>query len=412
MVLTETLCSEELWGILFNMKQLIPDGGIGRGLLFVMAVVSGLTVANLYYNQPLLEAMRHSLGVTSLQANLITFVTQLGYALGLIFIVPLADKVSRRKIIVTNMSLAVLCCIAIATAKDLTIVWGASLLLGGNSVVPQMFIPMASHFSKPKDKTRNMGFVATGLLSGILGARVLSGYVGEWFGWRVMFGIAAGIMAVCLVVMLCSCPKMPTSFQGSYGKLMASIVRIYRDFPTIRVYALRGGLSFGGMMAIWSCMAFHLAGEPFNAGSDAVGMLGLCGLAGAMAASGIGKYIPRFGIERFCYAGIVLQFTAWAFALCLSDSYIGIILAVILVDVGAQCHQLSNQSGCLALVPEASNRCNTVFMSHLFAGGSLGTLSAGIAWDCVGWTGVCLVGLAFAMLELAVTVMFNRKQIF
>jgi predicted MFS family arabinose efflux permease len=163
-------------------------------------------------------------------------------------------------------------------------------------------------------------------------------------------------------------------------------------------------------MAIWSCMAFHLAGEPFHAGSDAVGLLGLCGLAGATAASGIGKYIPRFGIERFCYTGTALQLVAWTFALSLSDTYIGLILAIMLVDVGAQCQQLSNQSGCLAMVPEATNRSNTVFMSHLFAGGSLGTLSAGMAWNYGGWTCVCFVGVGFALSALAVTVIFNSRK--
>ena len=374
-------------------KELIPNGGIPRSILFVMAVTGGLTVANLYYNQPLLETMRQSLGATELQANLITFITQLGYALGLVFVVPLADKVSRRKIVSLNMSIAVVCCIAIAIAHSIWIVWGASIILGCNSVVPQMFIPVANHFSKSENKSRNMGIVLTGLLSGVLGARVLSGYVGEWAGWRTMFGIAAVIMAICLVIILRTLPAMASSFSGSYGKLMKSVVRIYLDYPAIRIYALRGGLSFGSMMAIWSCMAFHLSGAPFHAGSDAVGLLGLCGLAGAMAASGIGKFIPRFGIERFCYAGVILQF-----------------IAIMLVDVGAQCQQLSNQSGCLAMVPEATNRCNTVFMSHLFAGGSLGTLSAGVAWDNMGWTGVCLVGIAFASLSLIVSLLFTHHK--
>lgn len=120
----------------------------------------------------------------------------------------------------------------------------------------------------------------------------------------------------------------------------------FQEDPPRRIYALRGGLSFASMMAIWSCMAFHLSGAPFYAGSDAVGLLGLCGLAGAMAASGIGKFLPRFGVERFCCAGSALQFAAWAFALCLPDTYIGLIIAIILADIGAQCHQLSNQSAC------------------------------------------------------------------
>ncbi len=392
------------------MKELVPNGGIPRSILFAMAIIGGLTVANLYYNQPLLEAMRQALGCTELQANLITFITQLGYASGLVFIVPLADKASRRKIIAVNISVAVVCCVAIAVSRSLWVVWMASLVLGCNSVVPQMFIPVASKFSRPENKSRNMGIVLTGLLSGVLGARVLSGYVGEWLGWRAMFGIAAGIMAVSLVVMLRTLPSMPSGFEGSYGKLMRSIVRIYRSTPAIRVYSLRGGLSFGSMMAIWSCMAFHLSGEPFHAGSDAVGLLGLCGLAGAAAASGIGKYIPRFGIERFCLAGTVLQVAAWVTAYVFSGYYAGLVVAIILVDVGAQCYQLSNQSGCLSLVPEATNRANTIFMSHLFAGGSLGTLCAGVAWHCGGWSAVCLVGICFALAVAAVNWLFHRSQ--
>ncbi len=392
------------------MKELTPNGGIPRNILFTMAVIGGLTVANLYYNQPLLEAMRQALGATELQANLITFITQLGYALGLVLVVPLADKVSRRKIIGVNISLAVICCVAIALSKSLWLVWTASIILGCNSVVPQMFVPVANHFSKPENKSRNMGIVLTGLLSGVLGARVVSGYVGEWFGWRAMFGIAALVMAVCLAVMLRTLPVMPASFHGSYGQLMKSIGGIYRDFPAIRVYSLRGGLSFGSMMAIWSCMAFHVAGAPFHAGSDAVGLLGLCGLAGAMAASGIGKYIPKFGIERFCLAGNILQFAAWTAAWVFSGSYAGLVAAIMMVDVGAQCYQLSNQSGCLSLVPEATNRANTIFMSHLFAGGSLGTLCSGIAWNWHGWDGVCLVGFAFALAVATVNVLFHWRK--
>lgn len=390
--------------------ELSPNGGIPRGILLAMSIIGGLTVANLYYNQPLLEDMRQSLGATEFQANLITFITQLGYAVGLILVVPLADKVSRRKIITVNMSVAVVCCLAIAFSNNLGIIWTSSLILGCNSVVPQMFIPVASHFSKPENKSRNMGIVLTGLLSGVLGARVISGYVGEIAGWRTMFAIAAGIMAGCLVCMLSTLPTMPNSFKGSYGMLMKSIGSIYRHNPTIRIYALRGGLSFGSMMAIWSCMAFHLAGAPFHAGSDAVGMLGLCGLAGAMAASGIGKYIPRFGIEKFCRAGSILQFAAWLTAYLFSDTYAGLITAIILVDVGAQCYQLSNQSGCLSLVPEATNRSNTIFMSHLFAGGSLGTLSAGIAWNYGGWSAVCLVGVTFTLAGSLVTLLLQKKR--
>lgn len=391
------------------MIELRKDSGIPRSVLFMMAAVSGLTVANLYYNQPLLEDIRHDLQASEVQANFITFVTQAGYALGLLLVVPLADMWSRRRIATTSMVVAIIMLLLIATTQHVMVLWAASLLLGICSVIPQMFVPMARLYSLPHNKSRNMGYVLSGLLSGVLGARVISGYVGDWWGWRVMFGIAAVIMTMCLVVILRMLPQMRPTYEGNFAGLMKSIATIYRQHSLIRLYSVRAAFAFGSMMSVWSCMAFYLSGAPFNAGSETVGMLGLCGMAGAMAASGIGRLIPRYGIMRISLAGSVLQLCAWAVAWLLGNTYIGMLLAIILVDIGAQCHQLSNQSGCLAQTPEATNRSNTIFMFHLFVGGSFGTLCAGFAWNALGWTGVCISGLVFALVSLGITLVARKS---
>lgn len=385
------------------MIQLEENKGIPRSILIMMSVVAGLTVANLYYNQPLLEEMKASLGANEVETNLITVITQAGYAAGLLFVVPLADMLSRRKIIMTNMAMAVLMALVIAFTADIKVVWVASFILGMCSVVPQIFVPMAGLFSKPENKSRNMGYVLSGLLTGVLGARVVSGYLGDWIGWRAMFGIAALIMLICLAVTLKMLPVMRPSFKGSYPQLMCTVGEIFFSHPNIRLYSLRASCSFASMMSIWSCMAFHLSGSPFNAGSDKVGLLGLCGIAGAMAASGVGKYIPRFGILRFSTFGSVFQLIAWGIALLFGGFYVGLALAIILVDIGAQCQQLSNQSGCLKEVPHASNRANTIFMTSLFIGGSVGTFCSGAIWPHWGWHGVCCVGILFATLSLIIS---------
>jgi len=385
------------------MIQLEENKGIPRSILIMMSVVAGLTVANLYYNQPLLEEMKASLGANEVETNLITVITQAGYAAGLLFVVPLADMLSRRKIIMTNMATAVLMALVIAFTADIKVVWAASFILGMCSVVPQIFVPMAGLFSKPENKSRNMGYVLSGLLTGVLGARVVSGYLGDWIGWRAMFGIAALIMLICLAVTLKMLPVMRPSFKGSYPQLMRTVGEIFFSHPNIRLYSLRASCSFASMMSVWSCMAFHLSGSPFNAGSDKVGLLGLCGIAGAMAASGVGKYIPRFGILRFSTFGSVFQLLAWGIALLFGGFYAGLALAIILVDIGAQCQQLSNQSGCLKEVPHASNRANTIFMTSLFIGGSVGTFCSGAIWPHWGWHGVCCVGILFGILSLFIS---------
>ena len=385
------------------MIQLEENKGIPRSILIMMSVVAGLTVANLYYNQPLLEEMKASLGANEVETNLITVITQAGYAAGLLFVVPLADMLSRRKIIMTNMATAVLMALVIAFTADIKVVWAASFILGMCSVVPQIFVPMAGLFSKPENKSRNMGYVLSGLLAGVLGARVVSGYLGDWVGWRAMFGIAALIMLICLAVTLKMLPVMRPSFKGSYPQLMRTVGEIFFSHPNIRLYSLRASCSFASMMSVWSCMAFHLSGSPFNAGSDKVGLLGLCGIAGAMAASGVGKYIPRFGILRFSTFGSIFQLIAWSIAFLFGEFYAGLALAIILVDIGAQCQQLSNQSGCLKEVPHASNRANTIFMTSLFIGGSVGTFCSGAIWPHWGWHGVCFVGILFGILSLFIS---------
>ena len=382
------------------MIRLTPHNGIPRHILLMMAVMAGFTVANLYYNQPLLEMICRETGISQVQANLITVITQIGYALGLLFVVPLADMVSVRRIVVVGMSVAAFSALVIACATNVWLLWGASLTLGVSSIMPQLFIPMATLYSRPENKTRNMGYVASGLITGIVSARAVSGYVGEWLGWRSMFFIVAFLMLVGLVVSLKMMPQVTLTFKGSYRQLMHTVGSIFMSHPRIRLYSLRPAMSFASMMSIWSCMAFHLAGSPFHAGSDAVGMLALCGVAGAIAASGAGKYVPRVGIMRMSVIGGCLQLMAWVSAWLFGDTYAGLIAAIILADIGAQCLQVSNQSGSLQQLPQATNRVNTIFMTTFFIGGSLGTFCSGLGWSMAGWTGVCFVGGFFASATL------------
>lgn len=386
------------------MKQLKENKGIERSLLLTMAVIAGLTVANCYYNQPLLEMIRHDMGVSQHEANLITVVTQIGYALGLCFLIPMGDLYSRRRIIVINMSVAAVMAVFIAFSQRVWIVWGASLLLGACSVIPQFFIPIAGQYSEKKNKGRNMGFVLSGLLTGILASRVVSGYVGEWLGWREMFIIAALIMIVCLILTLKIMPQIDSNYVGTYRGLMKRVFHIVASNARIRLYAIRAAFSFGSMMAIWSCLAFRLAQAPFFSGSEMVGTLGMCGIAGALAASGLGKLVNQWGIRKLSLYGACLQLVAWTTAYLFGDTYMGLIVAIILVDIGLQCLQLSNQSGCIQEMPEASNRANTIFMTTYFIGGSFGTYCAGLAWTHEGWMGVCAVGAVLAAISLCITI--------
>lgn len=385
------------------MITLEADKGIPRRVLLMMAAMAGFTVANCYYNQPLLEMIRGELGVSQVGANMITVVTQVGYALGLCLIIPLGDLYSRRRIIIACMLAAAAMALAISMADGMRTIWAASLVMGACSVIPQLFMPIAGQYSRPENKARNIGYVLSGLLTGILASRVVSGLVGEWLGWRAMFVIAAGMMVASLAVTVSLMPDMRQNFSGTWPQLMRSVARIVASSRRIRLYSVRAAFGMGSMLAVWSCLAFRLAGDPFRAGADMVGVLGVCGIAGAVAASGMGRLVTRYGVRRLSLAGSLTQTGAWAVAWLAGGTYVGLVVAIILVDIGLQCLQLANQSGCLQEIPEASNRANTIFMTTYFIGGSLGTFCAGLGWQSCGWGGVCAVGALFAALSLAVS---------
>lgn len=388
--------------------ELKVNGGLPPVMLWTLAIVAGVSVANLYYNQPLLNLIRQDLGVSEFQANLIAMITQVGYALGLLFIVPLGDLYRRRRIIQINFLLLVVSLVAIALATHIYQVWAASLVTGICSMIPQIFVPIASQYSRPEHKGRNVGIVISGLLTGILASRVVSGWVGDVFGWRFMYFVAAFLMVLCGVVVSRVLPDLRPTFQGKYRQLMGSLFSLVRDYPALRIYALRSGLAFGAFLAMWSCLAFKMGGAPFFAGSDVVGYLGLCGIAGALTASFVGQAVKRVGVRRFNYIGCLLILLAWlALSVC-GNSYAGIVAGVLLIDIGMQCIQLSNQTSIFELCPSASNRVNTIFMTTYFVGGSLGTLLAGVCWDANGWTGVTSAGIGLTLGSLFLTVVTKR----
>lgn len=384
-------------------KKLIENQGIPGYLLLILAIISGLAVANLYYNQPLLNDICRDLKVSEFTANLIPMVTQIGYALGLLFIIPLGDLYSRRRIIVINFSLLSISMFSIALSESIWFVLASSLVTGICSVMPQIFIPIASQFSRPEDKSKNVGILVSGLLTGILGSRVISGIVGEYWGWRTMYYLAAVIMFVCIFIVLRVIPDMSVNYKGTYKDLMHSLFTIFRQRPDIRLSSLRAGLCFGSFLALWACLAFKLSGAPLYAGNNVIGLLGLCGVAGALTASIVGRYVRILGVKRLNYIGCMIIMFSWAIMYIFQDTYLGFITGIMLIDIGMQCIQLSNQTYVLTSVPNAANRVNTIFMTTYFVGGALGTFLAGLFWQEMQWEGVVIVGVSLTFFSLLIT---------
>ena len=382
--------------------ELRENQGIPAPLLALMAVATGLSVANCYYNQPLLGSMAKDFGVSDFSASMVATLTQIGYVIGLVFVIPLGDLVSRKGLILTNYIVSSCALLAIALAPNIYWVWGASLLAGASSVMPQFFIPLVSYNSAPDHKVRNVGIIQSCLLIGILGSRVFSGFLADIWGWRSVYFVACVFMIGCFLMIHKMLPVLPARSQESYAGLMKSLLRLLSQYPYLRIASLRAALAYGSFFALWSCLAFRMKQEPFFASDDIIGALGLCGLAGASTVVFISGYIPKYGVRFFSVIGACLMLLTWIIALYGDNSYLWIIIAILLIDAGMQCVHLSNQASVVALDDSAINRINTVYMTVYFLGGSVGTFVSGLSWEHFSWTGVVCTGIFFIVASLLV----------
>ena len=385
------------------MKQL------SNSVLYLMSIAAGLVVANLYYNQPLLHQIAVSFSVKESAVSNVALATQLGYALGLLIIIPLGDKVSNKKILHVDFFLMILALIATAVSNSLLLLIISSFFIGFTSAIPQLFVPMAAELSNDKGRGRAIGIVMSGLLIGILGSRVISGLVGEQFGWRAMYYAAALIMLALYILLQLKLPVIKPSYKGSYAALMKSLWFYLKTEPALRLAALRGGLAFAGLSAFWTTLVF-LMEDSFGYGSDVTGAFGLFGILGALAATVVGKINDKVDKNKIILYSIILLILSWVVFLFSAKSLIGLVIGVTLVDLGLQALHITNQNIIFSKNPEARNRVNTIYMVSFFIGGALGTSLGAIAWEHFRWNGVSILGILLSLALLLVYLVYRGKS--
>jgi predicted MFS family arabinose efflux permease len=381
---------------------------LDAALVWLMALTCGLVVANIYYNQPLLVAIGRTFHISDSRASLVATATQIGYTLGMVLVVPLGDMLERKRLIICMLLAAVGCLGAAAYAPTFGLLAVASVLIGICSSVPQL-LPMAATLAPEADRGRIVGRVMSGLLIGILLSRTVSGYVGAHLGWRVVFEGAAALMLALAALLAWRLPRDRPAFQGSYASLMQSLGTLVRELPALRRSALVGAAIFASFSVFWTSLTFYLAGPAYHYGSDVAGFFGLVGALGALAAPLAGKVADTRGPRYAITVGIVLALVSYVL-LGVGGGYLaGLLLGVILLDVGVQSAHISNQTLVFSLRPEARSRLNTVYMTGYFTGGSLGSVIGGLAWMHYGWPGVCIVGGLFVLLALALHQYYGRQ---
>lgn len=375
---------------------------MSNGLILLMAVACGVAVANLYYNQPLLADIGRTFHATAQQTGIISMCTQIGYALGMFLFVPLGDMHERRRMILILLVTVTLSLIAVATAQNMLWMDLASLAVGVTTVVPQMLVPLAAHMAAPEERGKVIGKVMSGLLIGVLLARTVAGFIGGSFGWRSMYWVAAFLMLALAVLLRMLLPESRPETKLTYQQLIKSIGHLIVEQRTLREASIIGAMSFGAFSVFWTVLAFFIEVPPYHYGSQVAGLFGLVGVVGAATAPIAGRFADRFSAK--IVVGITIAITLLSFLTFWLFGYHlwGLVLGVILLDLGVQGAQISNQARIYSLVPEARNRLNTVYMVSYFIGGSIGSSLGTYAWSQWHWTGVCVVGILMIMVGLVV----------
>lgn len=388
-----------------------PDVAIlDRRLVLILAIACAISIGNLYYVQPMLADMGRSFAVSVDQIGFIATLGQLGYATGMLLIVPLGDSYNQRTLIVVTLVMVIFALVAMALAPTLALLALASFLVGLTAVVPQLIVPFAASLAPAKSRGQVVGTVMSGLLIGILLARTVSGFISAHLGWRAMYLIAAILMALLAVLMRFLLPSDPSpKSRMSYPQLLRSLWGLLRTEPVLRETSVFGAMVFGAFSAFWVILSFRLETPPYHLGSEVAGLFGLVGVVGALAASVIGKLTDR--MEARTITGLAIVITLLSFVVMwLTGQWLwGLALGVILLDLGTQSNQISNQSRIYSLRPEVRNRLNTVYMTSYFLGGSLGSAVGTYGWSSGGWTGFCVGASLLVLIALGLYVLNNRR---
>jgi predicted MFS family arabinose efflux permease len=374
----------------------------------MMAIASGATVANLYYNQPLLALMAQSLHASADAAGFIPMLTQIGYAVGIFLFVPLGDLMERRRLIVTMLGATALALGLAAISSNITWLVGASFAIGMTAISAQILVPFAAQLADPLERGRVVGTVMSGLLIGILLARTVSGFVGATLGWRAMYWLASGLMVVLAVTLFRLLPNSQPSLRVSYQSLMGSLFALVRQQPVLREASTIGAMSFGAFSAFWSTLVFLLEQPPYHYGSEVTGLFGLVGVVGAAAAPIAGKSADRSSPSLTVGLGITITTTSFLVFWGLGYQLWGLVVGVILLDLGVQTTQISNQALIYSLPPEFHSRLNALYITFYFVGGAIGSFLGAYGWNRWQWKGVC--ALSLVMLTIALATFLRRRQ--
>lgn len=350
----------------------------------LMAVSAGVIVANIYYNQPILNEIGQALHVSESQIGKVSMLSQLGYGLGMFFLLPLGDKLNRKNLILLLCGLLILTLTLFAFSSTLTGICVLSFFVGLFSTPAQIILPMAATLGK-HNRGKNVGQVFSGILVGILGARVLSGLITEWLGWRYVYGISAFMVLTMTILLKLYLPEVTPKFKGSYLGLLKSTLALVKEYRVLRQAALLGAFTFGVFCSFWTTLTFHLSSAPLNYHTGTIGLFGLIAIGGALVAPYFGKLADKGNVYNSLLLTVSMIIGSILLIKVFPYSIPVLIISVFFLDIGVQATQITNFTRIYSLHEDAHSRLNTIYMTTYFIGAAVGTYFGLLSWKLGQW---------------------------
>ncbi|MBP2851212.1 MULTISPECIES: MFS transporter [Dickeya] len=376
--------------------------GLSPAMTLLMSAATGLAVASNYYAQPLLDAIAHAFRLSVNQAGFIVTAAQLGYACGLMFLVPLGDRFERRSLIVIMTLLAAGGMLITASAPSLWLMVAGTAITGLFSVVAQILVPLAATLASPENRGKVVGTIMSGLLLGILLARTLAGALASLGDWRTVYWVASALMTGMALLMWRLLPQYHSSTDLNYLQLLASIFQLFGRSRVLRTRAILGAISFSNFSIMWTSMAFLLAASPYHYSEGVIGLFGLAGAAGALSASRAGRLVDKGKAKLTTTVGWLMLVLSWLPIAAGVTAVVPLLIGIVVLDMAAQGTHVTNQSVIYRMHPEARNRLTAGYMTSYFIGGALGSLISAYAYQHFGWLGVSSAGGLLSLLGLLV----------
>ncbi|HUR04886.1 MAG TPA: MFS transporter [Nonomuraea sp.] len=376
------------------------ERSVDRRLVVLLAVGAGVSAANMYYAQPLLDRIADDLDVSAGTAGLLVTASQIGFAVGLATLVPLGDLVARHKLIGPVLGLCALFLLGAAASPAFPVLAVALLGVGLTATVAQMLVPLAGTLAADHDRGRVVGTVISGLLLGVLLARTVAGLLAAVAGWRTVFVAAAGVVLLLAVVLYRALPRLPALNPDlTYRTLLGSIGPLVREEPVLRRRMIYGALGMISFTIVWTSLSFLMA-EDYGKGEAETGLLGLAGFVGALAAQGAGRLADRGWQHRSTGAFLACMLIGWVLLWFGGDSILALVLGLVILDWGIQGQNILSQTLIFALRAEARSRITTAYMTAIFVSGAIASAGSALAWSLGGWDAVSALGLGFAAIGM------------